>query len=248
MSGHLNGHDSGNHRTENDRTNVVAIPTLAERDRLRREKEKLERKLSNAAEPMINMPPVTKYLIGILLGIHIVLAVVVSPETRDTIIGQFGFIPSKFNSGNLDLYTLVSPITHMFLHGGWMHIAMNTLMLAAFGSGVEKWLGSKRMLVLFILSGLFGVAAHYFLNAESSFPMIGASGGLSGLFAAAIMMLARGQREMGGRFGILPFALIWIGLSIGFGMLGGPDGSMIAWAAHVGGFLGGFAVLKAMRV
>ena len=135
----------------------------------------------------------------------------------------------------------------MFLHGSWHHIAMNGFMLLAFGSGIERWLGSKRMLILFFGSGLFGVLAHYILNTSSEFPMIGASGGLSGFFAAAIVMLNRGQQEMGGRLGILPFALIWIGLSIGFGMMGGPGGSMIAWAAHVGGFLGGFAVIKLMR-
>lgn len=249
MSGYLNGHNNNDRGSENGAdSNIVAMPTLAERDRMRREKEKLERAATGAAEPMINMPPVTKYLIGLLLGIHIIIALILSPETADTIIGRFGFTPAKFASGNVDIYTLVSPLTHMLLHGGWMHIAMNVLMLAAFGSGVERWLGSKRMLILFIVSGLFGVAAHYILNTGSSFPMIGASGGISGLFAAAIVMITRGQREMGGRLGILPFALLWIGLSIAFGMLGGPDGSMIAWAAHVGGFLGGFLVLKIMRV
>ena len=247
MSGHLNGHGNDNKGPEHD-DNIVVIPTLAERDRMRREKEKLEKKLTNAAEPMINMPPVTKYMIGLILGVHILLAVVLSPEQTDAVITHLGFIPQHFQSGSVDLYTMVSPFTHMFLHGGWMHVAMNLLMLAAFGSGVERWIGSKRMIVLFVLSGLFGAATHYVLNTGSSFPMIGASGGLSGLFAAALIMISRGQREMGGRFGILPFALIWIGLSIGFGMLGGPDGSMIAWAAHVGGFLGGFIVLKAMRV
>lgn len=244
MSNNMNGHDNGGP----EQNNIVAMPTLAERDRMRREKEKLERKIVGAAEPMINMPPVTKYLIGLILGIHIVLTVIISPETRDFVIDRFGFIPERFQSGTIDLYTLLSPVTHMLLHGGWMHVAMNVLMLAAFGSGIERWIGSKRMVVLFLVSGLFGAATHFFLNSGSSFPMIGASGGLSGLFAGALIMLSRGQREMGGRFGILPFALIWIGLSIGFGMLGGPDGSLIAWAAHVGGFLGGFIVLKAMRV
>lgn len=231
---------------ENDKSdNVVSMPTLAERDRMRREKEKLE---SSSLGPVINMPPVTKYLIGVILSIHILLFVVLSPEQADRLIGLFGFIPVHFGDETIDPYTFLGPVTHMFLHGSWMHVLMNVFMLAAFGSGVERWLGPKRMLALFIVSGLFGAGAHYVLNTASSFPMIGASGGLSGLFAGAILMLNRGQREIGGRLGILPFALLWIGLSIGFGMLGGPDGSMIAWAAHVGGFLGGFAILKLMRV
>jgi membrane associated rhomboid family serine protease len=227
---------------------IVAIPTLAERDRMRKEKEKLERKIAGAAEPMINMPPVTKYLIALILGMHIVVHYILSLEHQDWVLMNLGFVPERFNQAPFDPLTLLSIVTHMFLHGGWMHVIMNLFMLAAFGSGVEKWLGAHRLLILFTASAMFGLAAHYFLNTHSEFPMIGASGGLSGLFAAAIIMLSRGQREMGGKVGILPFALIWIGLSIAFGMLGGPDGSMIAWAAHVGGFLGGFAVLKLMKV
>ena len=239
----INGND--NYKPD-DR--VIAMPTLAERDRMRKEKEKAERLSSGAAEPIINMPPMTKYLIGAILATHIIVHYVLSLEQMDWVFMNLGFVPERFNETPFSPYVLASLFTHTLLHGGWMHVAMNLLMLAAFGSGVERWLGTKRLVVLFFASALFGVAAHYFLNAHSEFPMIGASGGLSGLFAAAIIMLSRGQREMGGRVGILPFVLIWIGLSIAFGMLGGPDGSIIAWAAHVGGFLGGFAVLKLMRV
>ncbi len=228
--------------------NVIAMPTLAERDRMRREKEKLERARNSASEPMINIPPITKWLIGFILAIHILVGVALNPEQGTWVIEHFGFTPEKFHDGNIDIYALSSLITHMFLHGGWMHVVMNLFMLAAFGSGVEKWLGSRRMLILFFASGLLGVAAHYILNTASAYPMIGASGGLSGLFAASIVMINKGQREMGGRIGILPFALLWIALSIGFGMMGAPDGSAIAWAAHVGGFLGGFLVLKLMKI
>ncbi|MFA5592629.1 MAG: rhomboid family intramembrane serine protease [Anaerovoracaceae bacterium] len=226
---------------------IITMPTLAERDRLRRDKEKAERTLRQEAEPLINMPPVTKWLLIYIVGIHFISSVILSPDLRNTIIDLFGFVPQRLREGSNDPFALLSPLTHIFLHGGWMHVIMNAFMLAAFGSGIEKWLGSRRMLILFIASAFFGVATHYILNTTSPYPMIGASGGLSGLFAAAIVMINRGQREMGGRIGILPFALLWVGLSVAFGMLGGPDGSIIAWAAHVGGFLGGFAVLKFMK-
>lgn len=246
-----NVNGSGNHQNDNDGEpeNIVRIPTLAERDRLRREKDKLDRKIaSDAAGPIINMPPFTLALLITIVGIHILMSQILSPEQAETIILNFSFIPEHFSNGDIGGLTLLTPLTHMFLHGSWMHVAMNALMLAAFGSGIERWIGSKRMAILFIGSGLLGAAAHYFLNASSPHTMIGASGGISGLFAGAILMLSRGQREMGGRWGILPFVLLWIGLSIGFGMMGAPDGSAIAWASHVGGFLGGFAILKLMRV
>ncbi len=243
IMGPINGND--NYQPK-DGDNIVAIPTLAERDRMRREKEKQNTPLPSR-EPLINMPPVTKILLGLMISIHLILTFVLSSTQSDYILMNYGFVPERFSPDSFTLTALPTLLTHMFLHGSWLHIIMNSFMLAAFGSGVERWLGSKRMLILFIASGLFGAAAHYILNTSSVYPMIGASGGLSGLFAAAIIMLNRGQKEMGGRFGILPFALLWIGLSIGFGMMGGPDGSLIAWAAHVGGFLGGFAVLKLMK-
>lgn len=245
MGSNLNGNGDGREPANDE--NIVRMPTLAERDRARREKEKLERKLSGH-EPAINIPPVTSSLLGLIVAIHIIVHYALSPEQAGYIMANFGFTPGNFTADNFSPINIITPITSMFLHGSWYHLIMNAFMLAAFGSGLEKWLGSRRMLTLFFVSGLFGVAAHFLLNMGSEYPLIGASGGLSGFFAAAIVMLNRGQREVGGRVGILPFALIWIGLSIGLGMLGGPDGSMIAWAAHVGGFLGGFVVLKAMRI
>ncbi len=239
---------NGDGRPKPQDDNIVPLPTLAERDRMRREKEKIERAATRIAEPMINLPHITKWLLGIILTIFLVTNVLLPAEYADLAISTFGFIPEAWHTDGFNPLSLMTPFTHMFFHGGWMHVMMNLFMLAAFGSGVERWLGGKKALILFIVSGLFGVLAHYLLNTASPYPMIGASGGLSGLFAAALIMMSRGQREMGGRFGILPFVIIWIGLSIGFGMLGGPDGSMVAWAAHVGGFIGGFIVLKAMRV
>ncbi len=246
MTQNANGH--GPHEDETDSRNVIRMPTLAERDRTRREKDAMERRALAAAEPMINLPPVTKWMLGALIVPFLFTQILLPEDTAGWVVEHFGFIPANIHDGIWTPYTLLSPFTHMLLHGGWMHMLVNGFMLAAFGSGIERWLGGRRLVILFIASGLFGVALHYLLNMDSASPMIGASGGLSGLFAAAIVMLGRGQREMGGKYGMLPFILLWIGVSIGFGMLPGIGGGQIAWAAHVGGFLGGFLVLKAMRV
>lgn len=248
MASHLNGDNDGDKHNQADE-NIIRMPTAEEREKAQREREKLEKRLrAQEAGPLFNIPPVTASFLALIIAIHIIVTQALTSEQAYFIVSHFGFIPEKFSSGAIDPYMAVSPITHMFLHGGWLHLAMNSLMMLAFGSGIERWLGSRRMLILFFVSGLFGVAVHYLLNTQSAFPMIGASGGLSGFFAAAIVMINRGQREMGGRFGILPFALLWIGLSIGLGMLGGPGGEMVAWAAHVGGFIGGFIVMRVMRV
>lgn len=242
-----NGHGDPPFSEDERVENVVRIPTLAERDRIRKEKEKAEKRAHRLREPMINLPPLTKWSLAVLFAIFLLSHIILSPQQSDALILTFGFIPANFGGAESSFLLYLTPFTHMLLHGGWMHILLNGFMLTAFGSGIERWLGARRLFILFVISGLCGAAMHYVLNTNSPFPMIGASGGLSGLFAAAIIMINRGQREMGGRFGILPFALLWIGISIGFGMMGGPDGSSIAWAAHVGGFLGGFAALKIVR-
>jgi membrane associated rhomboid family serine protease len=126
---------------------------------------------------------------------------------------------------------------------------MNGLMLMAFGSGVERGVGAKNMIFIFIFSGLCGIGLQYALNPASIHPVIGASGGISGLFAAAFVLISRTQKKMGGSTSnIWKFIALWIGISVIFGFLGSPDGNAVAWMAHLGGFFGGFAALKLLKL
>lgn len=202
------------------------------------------------SEPLINMPPYTQYLLGLLIAIHLVVTFLLNDTQTHWVYINLGFIPGRFTGAAIfEPLALLTPFTHMFLHGSWFHLAMNSVMLLAFGAGIEKWIGGRKMIAFFLLCGLFGLVTHFALNFNSYQPVIGASGGLSGLFAAALVMLNRRHGMMTrGKYGFLPLIAIWVGISILFGMMGSPDGGDIAWAAHVGGFLGGFAVLKWMKL
>lgn len=242
-----NGHDPDEDRKDN----IVQLPSLAERDRLRKQAEQEVRKRMAKAEPqkepMFNMPPATKYMLGLFIGLHVILTFL--PDLQNWMILNFGFIPGRFTGqAPFTIYTLFTPITYMLLHGSWVHLGMNVLMLAAFGSGVERWLGAKRMIIFFILCGLCGIAVHFIIYMNELSPVVGASGGLSGMFAAALVMLNRERAGHGFKSNILPIALLWVGISVIFGVLGSPDGSSIAWLAHIGGFLGGFLILKLMKI
>lgn len=229
------GHDTSDDSLGND-DNVIPL-------KVPRTKNKEPKPPS---EPLLNLPPCTQYILGIIVLIHLVVTFALDDDLRHWVLIHLGFIPGRFTGEALfEPLALITPLTHMLLHGSWLHIAMNSVMLLAFGSGVERWLGPRKMLILFLLSGLFGLCAHFALNHGSIYPVIGASGGISGLFAAALIMINRMQ---GGMNKIWPFVLLWIGISVVFGFVGSSDGGEIAWAAHVGGFLGGLAVMRFMRV
>jgi len=201
-------------------------------------------------QPIINLPPVTKTFLAVFIGVHVLIHVILNPAALEWAFFHLGFIPGRFTGrAGFEGLALLTPFSHMAVHGSWIHLAMNGVMMAAFGSGVERWMGGRRMAIFFILCGLCGAAAHFALSPFSIQPVVGASGGISGLFAAAILLMRRsGGNGSANIRDLLPFILLWVGVSIAFGLAGGPGGSPVAWAAHVGGFLGGFAILKAMRV
>lgn len=202
----------------------------------------------NSKEPLLNLPPTTKLLLGILIAIHVGLMVVAPVEIRGWVIMNLSFIPQVIiaHDWNSAPFYPLTPLTHMLLHGSWLHLGMNCVMLLAFGSGIERWIGGQKMLFIMVMSGLCGAALHFALNIQSLSPMIGASGGLSGLFAAALIMMQRHNPHQS-QYGIWPFVLLWVAISFVLGSMGGPDGSAVAWAAHIGGFLGGFLSLALLK-
>lgn len=189
--------------------------------------------------PIINLPPLTLRLMISLVVIHAALAFSgYLAWAWDT----FGFIPARF-TGDLPFQaiTLLSPLTYAALHGSWYHLGVNLLMLMAFGAGCERLLGPRMMMSGFILATLTAAALHFALNPTSPHGMIGASGGISGLFGLMMVFMQRqpGSRSSGGLRPLLPLIGIWVFVSLISGLVGSPDGSAIAWIAHIGGFLGG---------
>lgn len=234
--------------------NVVSLPQGRARARLIAAKEKeIAAQNKPPAEPLfntplLNLPPVTKFMLLIFLAVHVLTDVIVSDQMQYDIFRSFGFVPGYY-TGALPFgwEALVGPLTFTFLHGSWTHILLNGFMMMAFGTGVERWMGGKRLLAFFMLCNLCAALAQFVFDPYSTAPVIGASGGLSGLFAAVLLMMQQ-QHGLGSgnRYGIWPFIILWIVISVVFGMVGGPGGSSIAWAAHIGGFLAGFVLYKSI--
>jgi membrane associated rhomboid family serine protease len=124
-----------------------------------------------------------------------------------------------------------------------MHLVINMVTLAAFGAPVERMLGVRRFVLFYLSAGIVAGAVQILLYPDSIDPVIGASGAISGVFGAVLMLM----RYTGNLSSLYPIAGIWIAINVFFGLFGGMPGAggeQIAWAAHVGGFLYGLLAIR----
>lgn len=147
----------------------------------------------------------------------------------------------------------------MFLHGGWMHLIGNMWMLWIFGDNVEDRLGHGRYLLFYVLCGLAASWTHILLHPNSTVPAIGASGAISGVMGAYLLLFPRARVITLFPLFFIPYflelpAIVYLGawflmqlFSGAFSILAPGEGGGIAWWAHVGGFLAGALLGPPMR-
>lgn len=157
-----------------------------------------------------------------------------------------------------DPRNILTPLTSMFLHGGWGHLLGNGLFLWVFGNNVEDSMGRGRFVVFYFLCGLAAAAAQVAINPASPVPMVGASGAISGVLGAYLLLYPRVKVNI--LFFLFFFIRIfqvpawamllwWIGLQVlsGLPQLSSvrPDVSAgVAVWAHIGGFAAGLLLIK----
>lgn len=154
-------------------------------------------------------------------------------------------------TGEASIHTLLS---HMFLHGGWMHLIGNMWFMWVFGNNVEDSMGHGRFIVFYLLCGLAAAGLQILSNPDSGVPMVGASGAIGGVMGAYILLYPRVQVHMLIFLGFFVTTIAvpavymlgyWFLVQMvgGLGSLGGRGGGVAFWA-HVGGFVaGGLLVL-----
>jgi membrane associated rhomboid family serine protease len=154
---------------------------------------------------------------------------------------------------NIPVYLTL--ITSMFMHGGFAHILGNMLYLWIFGDNIENAMGHKRYLLFYLLCGIIASLSHVFatklLGQNLLIPSLGASGAISGVLGAYILLFPKRRVTMFLFRFITHVSAFWaIGIWIlfqiinGLGMLGGSEAGGVAYAAHIGGFLAGLILIK----
>ncbi|RJQ11817.1 MAG: rhomboid family intramembrane serine protease [Bacillota bacterium] len=155
---------------------------------------------------------------------------------------------------------LVTLVTSTFLHGGWSHILFNMLFLWVFGDNVEDRLGKGRFVLFFLLAGVAGNLTHALAAPNADVPVIGASGAVAGVLGAYFLAFPRSRITSLVFLGIfvtiarvpaVVFLLLWFVIQLFSGLASiGAAGQVVAWWAHIGGFVAGaalFAILRSRR-
>jgi membrane associated rhomboid family serine protease len=150
----------------------------------------------------------------------------------------------------------VTVFTSMFLHGSWMHLIGNMLYLWIFGNNVEDAMGHVRFVLFYLLCGIAAVLAQALPNTESTIPMIGASGAISGVLGAYLLLYPHARVLVLIPIGFytrlvhLPAMAVlgfWFVLQLISSAFSDPRGGGVAFGAHIGGFIAGMTLLPIFK-
>jgi rhomboid family protein len=148
-------------------------------------------------------------------------------------------------------------LTSMFMHGGWMHIIGNMWFLWIFGDNVEDYLGSAKYLFFYLLCGVLASLSHvaftYVTGADPRIPCLGASGAISGVLGAYLILFPQ-NRVMVILFRFLTWVPAYVAIGMwfllqliqSFGAIESDRGGGVAYGAHIGGFVAGMVLVKAV--
>lgn len=249
---------------------------------------------------IFNAPPVVLGIVALLVAIE-ALSRALSPQVYLEFLQTFAFVPGRLTfafdpdavaaalnkavdtsetgasaerfflgDGDPHWWTL---LTYALLHGGWLHVAVNSLWFAAFGSAVARRFGTPRFLVFCAVTAVAGAGMHYLTHMTDLHPMVGASAVVSGAMAAAVRFVFQPGAPLGESLGrvvrpdeaslyrqpALPlpeiagnpmavtFLAFWFFANFFFAAIPLPLGmedASIAWEAHIGGFLVGLLAFR----
>jgi len=173
---------------------------------------------------------------------------------------QYGAIPAAIFGHEaalaeevLGVPVTLTLLTSMFLHGGWMHLIGNMLYLWIFGNNIEDVMGHVKFVIFYVVCGFLAAMSHALTDPSSGVPMVGASGAISGVLGAYLLLFPRAQVMVLIPLGFFTRAMyVPAGFVLGFWfvmqllssvMSVGHEGGGVAFFAHVGGFVAGMALI-----
>jgi membrane associated rhomboid family serine protease len=217
----------------------------------------------------------TPYVNYAFLGVNVLVFLLLQQlGSNDAFDNAFSLVPREVTTGTdlvgpqliqvgsevarIQHYTTPLPVyfnflSSMFMHGDIMHIVGNMLFLWVFGDNLENRIGHIRYAIFYVLCGISAAFGQIIMGPDSIIPMLGASGAISGVLGGYVLLFPRNQvRAFILRFYTTVPAFvaigIWIVYQLVLGYLTPTGGGGVAYAAHIGGFIAGVALIKLFTI
>ncbi|WP_420960125.1 rhomboid family intramembrane serine protease [Brucella sp. IR073] len=218
---------------------------------------------ARTSEPVFNIPGIILIFIALCVAAYLAQNYVLDSGQNLWVMVNLAFWPVRFSlaGGFADPAAWGSAVTYSFLHGGFAHIAVNMVWLAAFGSPLAGRIGTVRMVIFWIVTSIAAAFAQYIVDPAMAAPLVGASGVISGMMGAAARYgfrrvpepSHRNRSEFAGPLlpigaaltsrTVLTFLAVWFITNLLVGLVSltpSVEAANIAWEAHIGGFIVGF--------
>ncbi len=198
--------------------------------------------------PTPTFPVVTLTLVAVNVLVFFHQLGMPQDELRE-LVYTYGAVPELIVRGQ----NLHAVFTSMFLHGGLMHLLGNMLFMWIFADNIEHLTGHGRFIVFYLICGVIAFLTHFFMAPLSQQPMIGASGAISGVLGAYALRFPRARVHVIWILFIfisidrIPAVIVlglWFLFQIMNAVVSQGTGGGVAWYAHIGGFIGGFLLIK----
>ena len=211
--------------------------------------------------PTSTFPILTILIIATCVLVYLFQASL-GPGSGQAIIFSLGLIPAVL----LDKVQLTPELvlipagltvfTSMFLHGGFLHLAGNMLYLWIFGNNVEDAMGKVRFIIFYVVCGIAAAFGQVIQNPDSTIPMVGASGAISGILGAYLLLYPHARVLV-----LIPLGFfiqmvripagwvlgLWFAMQLISSALVSSEGGGVAWFAHIGGFIAGMILVPVMK-
>ena len=198
----------------------------------------------------MRMPRTATAWIAVVTAIAWLIAFITG--LADTAIVTMGFIPDRWSGAVLlspAVPAILTPLSATLVHGGFLHLALNLIILMWCGTQVERVLGPRALLLIYAVSAYVAAVAQWLVDPYAQVPMVGASGAISGIIGAFALSFGQHKQIVRSRslnrvLNALWLLIAWIVLQLMTGLLAGMQGVLLATPAHVGGFVAGLLLQR----
>lgn len=208
---------------------------------------------------VIRFQLITVLIIAANVAMYLATGAFTSERVLLAVATGYGLVPGELTGlaangfGHDPIPEPLTLLTYQFLHAGWMHLLSNMLFLWVFADNIEDAFGHVAFALFYLFCGIIGGLAHVLMQPGSVAPLVGASGAVSGVLGAYVVLYPKSRvwillfMRLPLRIGALWVLGGWFLLQLASLVMTGESEVGVAWWAHIGGFLAGFAVTWAIR-